>query len=160
MIDFEELRKQLILDEGYSYKVYQDSEGNNTIGIGHLIELGDAFKEYTVISESLIEELYIIDIVQAEDDCEKIFNNWDMLPSTVQHVLINMAFNMGRSRLSTFKRMIAAVHIANFRRAAMEMFLSKWYRQTGGRAARLATEMFNEGEVRVHGVFTPQIVSV
>jgi len=160
MIDFEELRKELILDEGYSYKVYKDSEGNNTIGIGHLIEPSDGMNEDTVIGEELIEQLYIIDIVQAEDDCEAIFNNWEMLPVTVQHVLLNMAFNMGRSRLSGFVNMIAAVHVANFRRAGMDMMDSKWHRELVIRPARLAYEMFNEGEVTVHGIFENKLTLV
>jgi len=159
-IDFDVLKEQLITDEGYSYRVYQDSMGYGTIGIGHLIERSDGISDESVISADFVEQLYMIDVVQAEDDCEAIFNNWDMLPDTVQHVLINMAFNLGRTRLNTFKKMIAAVHVANFRRAAIEMCMSKWFRQTGKRSARLATEMFNEGEVKVHNIFEPQIVTV
>jgi len=160
MIDFDELKKQLIIDEGCSYKVYEDSMGYSTIGIGHIVVPSDGIPLDAVVTPVFVEALYNEDIVQAEDDCEAIFNNWDYLPKRVKHVLINMAFNLGRTRLSKFKRMIAAVHTCNFRRAAMEMLLSKWYRQTGKRAARLATEMFAEGEATVHGIFENKLHSV
>jgi lysozyme len=52
-----------------------------------------------------------------------------------------MAFNLGRSRLSKFKKMVTAVNEGNYAKAADEMTDSKWYRQVGRRSKELVEIM-------------------
>ena len=59
----------------------------------------------------------------------------------VQHILANMMFNMGRPRLSGFKKFNAAVAAGEWEEAAEEMIDSRWYRQVTNRADRLVTRM-------------------
>ncbi|MFQ5421037.1 MAG: hypothetical protein ACE5EY_11830, partial [Anaerolineae bacterium] len=76
---------------------------------------------------------------------------------------INMAFNLGRTRLARFGKMWAAIHIGDYALAAEEMLDSRWARQVGERAHRLA-EMMRDGGAstrerpggarRTGGVFT------
>ena len=66
-----------------------------------------------------------------------IYNNWDELPQEMQHVLVNMAFQMGQRGLSNFKNMKAAIEEQDFAKAAVEMMDSRWASQTPERAERL-----------------------
>ena len=71
------------------------------------------------------------------DEAKKIFPNLDELPEEAQQVLVNMTFNMGRPRLSQFKKFIAGVHAGDWNKAAVEMMDSRWAKQVGARAERL-----------------------
>ena len=54
-----------------------------------------------------------------------------------------MMFNMGRTRLSKFKKMNAALIDGDWKEAAKEGRDSRWYRQVTNRAERLMTRMEN-----------------
>jgi lysozyme len=53
-------------------------------------------------------------------------------------VLVNMAFNLGPTRLKGFKKFIAAFDAKDWDGAVIEMLDSKWAKQVGARAIRLA----------------------
>jgi len=55
--------------------------------------------------------------------------------------LTNMCFNLGAPRLSGFKKMWEAIEAGDYSTAAEEMLDSKWARQVGPRADRLAQKM-------------------
>jgi len=77
----------------------------------------------------------------AYSDACAIFLNLDSQPTNVQRVCVNMAFNLGRNRLSKFKNMITAVNEGNYSKAADEMIDSKWYGQVGNRSKELVELM-------------------
>jgi len=52
-------------------------------------------------------------------------------------------FNMGRTRLSKFKKFNAAILEGDWKTAAIEGRDSLWYRQVTNRAERLMTRMEN-----------------
>ena len=113
---------------------YKDTVGKWTIGWGRNIsDNGISEKEALAMLDN--------DIENAVDDARALFDNFDGLDNTRQHVLIDMSFNMGQKRLGGFRRMIAAVQAKDFTRAADEMVSSRWYLQTGTRAARLELMM-------------------
>ena len=70
-----------------------------------------------------------------------LYNCWDNFPDEVQEVLINMMFNLGRPRLSGFKKMNAALASGDLETAAIEGRDSRWYVQVGDRAERLMTRL-------------------
>ena len=65
------------------------------------------------------------------------------LPDEVQQILVNMMFNMGRTRLSKFKKFNAAIQEGDWKTAAVEGRDSLWYRQVTNRAERLMSRMEN-----------------
>jgi GH24 family phage-related lysozyme (muramidase) len=69
------------------------------------------------------------------EDCFEDF------PREVQEILVNMMFNMGRPRLSKFKRMNAALKVEDWKEAAKEGRDSRWYRQVTNRAERLMSRL-------------------
>lgn len=58
-----------------------------------------------------------------------------------QDVLANMVYNMGWRRFTGFHHLLVALSRGDFEDAAVEMLDSKWARQVGARALRLARQM-------------------
>jgi lysozyme len=56
-------------------------------------------------------------------------------------VLVNMAYNLGVTGLLSFKKMLSAYKKGAFVEAAQHMLDSKWAKQVGDRAKRLAEQM-------------------
>lgn len=132
------LKAELERDEGRRSKPYEDTEGILTIGVGwNLEERG--------LPQEIIDRLFELSISEAERDAMALFPSFRELDQARQRVLVNMAFNLGRKRLSGFKKMIAAVGREDWAAAADEMLDSKWARQVGKRAERLA-DMMRRGE--------------
>lgn len=146
----ERVFEQLKIDEGVKYEIYRDHLGYPTFGVGHLIVKDDP--EYgepdgTEISEDRVWEAFERDLHIAESECVALYNNKFLLwPSEVQEILVNMMFNMGRTRLAKFKNFRAALEDQDWKRAAVEGRDSRWYRQVTNRAERLMTRMERVGE--------------
>ena len=145
-MDIEQLRKQLELDEGVKYEIYNDHLGYATFGVGHLVLESDP--EYgselgTSISESRVIEAFEQDCENVLRDCNILYENFEDLPEEVKQIVANMMFNMGRPRLSKFKGMKRGVDAEDWNAAADEMVDSAWYRQVTNRAERLVERMRN-----------------
>ena len=143
-MNLEQLRLEIEADEGCKYEIYLDHLGLPTCGIGHLIVEGD--EEYgqevgTEVSKERVAELFESDVQVTLDECERLYSGFSELPEEVQHILANMMFNMGRPRLSGFKKFNAAIAAGEWEEAAEEMIDSRWYRQVQNRADRLVTRM-------------------
>jgi lysozyme len=54
-----------------------------------------------------------------------------------------MMFNMGRTRLSKFKMMIAAAESGDWKESAAQGRDSRWYKQVTNRAERLMSRLEN-----------------
>lgn len=140
----EHIKEDLIKHEGYVREIYLDSEHLPTFGIGHLVVETDP--EYTwpigtPVEDERILSAFQTDFEEAYTDACVVFLNFDSLPDRVKRVCVNMAFNLGRPRLSRFKNMIGAVNEGNWSRAADEMVDSRWYGQVGRRSEELVDIM-------------------
>jgi len=137
--------EQLKIDEGVVHEVYLDHLGLPTVGIGHLILESDpehGADVGTPITEERCEELFMKDLDIALEECEKLYgDDWNGFPEEVQEILVNMLFNMGRPRLSQFKKMNAALIEGDWATAAVEGRDSRWYNQVGDRANRLMSRL-------------------
>ena len=148
-MDIDKLREEITFDEGVKYETYHCSEGHLTGGIGHLITEWD--EDYydkpigTSIPEEKVNEWFASDIEVSINDCKDLFNNFDDLPEDVQRVLANMSFQLGRPRLSKFRKMIAAVELQDFAEMANQMEDSRWFKQTTNRAQRLIDRVVRHG---------------
>jgi|TARA_B100000287_G_scaffold428851_1_gene481012 lysozyme len=139
-MNIDQLRETLKIDEGVKYEIYNDHLGYPTFGIGHLVVESD--EEHgkpvgTPISEERVNAVFDKDVAVMVDEAKKIFPNLDTLPEEAQQVIVNMTFNMGRPRLSQFKKFIAGVNAGDWDKAAVEMMDSRWAKQVGARAERL-----------------------
>lgn len=132
---------QLQIDEGIVNEIYKDHLGYDTFGVGHLILESDP--EYgqpvgTDISPERVADAFDHDLDIAITECETLYGAaWFYLPEEVQEILVNMLFNMGRPRLTKFKKMNSAIEAGDWKTAAIEGRDSRWYNQVGARAERL-----------------------
>ena len=143
-MNIEQLRKELEVDEGVKYEIYNDHLGYPTFGIGHLVrdtdpEAGAALG--TPVSEDRVIEAFNQDVETVLSDCNILYDDFGDLPEEAQLIIANMMFNLGRPRLSKFKGMKAGVDARDWKKAADEMVDSAWYRQVPNRAGRLVTRM-------------------
>jgi len=143
-MNLERLSEELKADEGCVLEVYLDHLGYPTVGVGHLITEKD--EEHgkpvgTKVSQSRVDVLLHDDLLSTASECQKLYSDFNSLPEEVQMIIGNMMFNLGRPRLSKFKKMKAAVDAGQWSRAADEMYDSKWRRQVPNRADRLIERM-------------------
>ena len=149
-MDIEVLKQQLIEDEGCEYEIYLDHLGYKTCGIGHLCRATDPENNLEVgdpVSVERVNELFAEDIEKVLEDCTILYDNFYELPEEAQLIIANMMFNLGRPRLTAFRKMKAAVDDHNWIEAAIQMEDSKWAKQVPNRANRLCDRMRNIGFV-------------
>ena len=129
--------EQLKIDEGCRLTAYQDTVGVWTIGYGHTggVKKGDK------ITQKDADDLLLADTLQAAVDASSLPVGFDGLNAVRQSVLINMCFNLGKTRLLAFKRTLLAIAIRDYDNAALYMLQSKWSKQVGNRSIRLAKMM-------------------
>jgi len=96
---------------------YPDSMGKLTIGYGHLVEKG--------LPPDIALMLFQCDIADAIEDVRRCFSCYDDLSRPRQLVLISMAYNLGRERLSVWTHFIGAVHRGEWDEAADHLLDSK-----------------------------------
>lgn len=137
-------RKSIKRHEGFSQKIYLCSQGKLTAGWGHMIE--DDSEPFVVLPGALIpmetcERWFEDDLYVAITDATKLVKHFHSLNEMRQAVLVDMAFNLGRSRLAGFKKMLSAIQRGDFETAAAEMIDSKWYKDVGKRASKLSKIM-------------------
>lgn len=128
------LIKQLNIDEGRKNRIYLDSVGKWTGGVGR--NLSDK-----PFRDDEIDLMLSNDIDEAIGIARQLLPRFDDLDDVRQEVIANMALNLGYPRLSGFKKFLVAVNAHNFQRASAEMQDSAWYTQVGARAKRLAKAM-------------------
>jgi len=135
-----ELIESVKLHEGYRTKAYQDTVGVWTIGYGtnlqELDDLPEGFAEY-FLKRALVNANFALSQRAV----------WNELSGPRKDVLIEMAYNLGTTRLNKFKKMWAALDRADYELAADEMIDSKWANQVGVRAMRLSRKMRGEEDV-------------
>lgn len=130
------IRSELIRDEGMKLFPYRDTVGKLTIGVGrNLDDVG--------ITQMEAAHLLDGDIQRTAEGLDKALGWWREIDEVRQRVLLNMAFNMGIAGLMGFKNTLAFIHEGKYQEAADGMLNSKWAKQVGQRAIRLAAMMRN-----------------
>ena len=134
-MDREQLEQWIKKHEGYEDNIYMCSAGKLSIGYGRNLQDNG-------ISKDEAEYLFDSDINRTYKDLSTI--SWyHQTPTAIQDALFNMCFNLGLSRLLTFKKMIKAILEKNYNQAAREALDSKWAKQVGDRAKDIALMIRN-----------------
>ncbi len=134
--------------EGRRAKVYTDSAGHPTIGIGFNLDRADAVEKIAALgvsyddlragavelSDDQIDALFSADLETAIEGARSNVSSFDGLPDEKQMVVVDLVFNLGASGFAAFKRTIAAIEAQLWSQAADEMEDSLWFRQVGLRA--------------------------
>ena len=129
--------------EGEVLKIYEDSLGYKTVGIGHRCQPNDpeyAWEVGTKVSQEVVDMYYEQDFKKHYQETVHVYGSYEdfqNLPEPIQRVLVNMCFNLGGTRFSKFKNMLRACKSHNWEQMAAEMENSRWYSQVGRRSQEL-----------------------
>lgn len=154
----EPLRERAIIkkDEG----VRRNKEGQHisykdknviTGGRGHQLtkEEKKLYPKGTAIPDEVVKEWFRVDMDEADTDLTALLEEHKVhVPDEVYDILLNMTFNMGKKGLKKFKKMWAAVEIADWKEVSRQMLVSadgktksQYLKDVGNRAIRLADRM-------------------
>lgn len=155
--DMDALKRELRRDEGERLMPYRDSLGNWTVGVGHLLagsEL-DRFvnpatgKPRKTLTDAESAELLIGDIIDAENNLNRIAPGWRSMDDVRQRAMLNLSFNLG-SRLGRFVGFLRCVEDGQWAEAAKHLRNSLWWKQVKSRGPRIA-HMIETGTTREGG---------
>ena len=100
------------------------------------------------ITQEEADELFDIDINRAAAGADELImkniGDHDDLPKIIQEVLVEMVFQLGKTGVSKFRNMWAALKEKtppDYKTAAAEMLDSRWAKQTPNRAKRMSDIM-------------------
>ena len=126
----DQLQRLLTLDEGYRLRLYTDTVGKVSVGIGH--NLSD-----NGISDAVAQLLYDEDIKAAQAILTNLYPEWPILDPVRQAVFLDLAFNLG-PKLGEFKDLLSYAKAGVWEAVARALQDSLWFRQVGARGPRLA----------------------
>lgn len=133
-MDRQKLEAQLVIDEGRRAIAYVDIVGKMTAGVGRNITDRPFFDDEIAL-------MLKNDIREVEKDLDRRLPWWRQMAPARQNVLANMCFNLGINRLLGFEQALTHMRAGRYDDAAREMLDSRWARQVGDRAKRLAALM-------------------
>ncbi len=144
------------LNEGKKKGVYKDTEGNNSIAIGfnleeagnrkylfekHGLTYDDVVNKGVELTENQMRDLYNYSMSNAYQDAQLFDPKFNSRPHHVRVAVLDLAFNLGRKKLNTFKKMKKALANDDYQTAAAEMEDSKWFDQVKSRGPRMVNIM-------------------
>ena len=128
--------------EGYRNKVYLDTLGKRTVGVGHLC-VEDFWEDDKEYEESFLMEILQKDLQEAIRGAKELMNEHGCadIDERAEEILIEMVFQLGRTGVKKFKNMWKALAEHNYLGASFEMLDSRWAKQTPNRAKDMADQM-------------------
>lgn len=145
------LRQLLFKHEGRRNKPYKCTGGATTIGVGWNMDahpLPADIQTYLArrgrITENMIDRLLDISMERADNDCRKLFPDFDNFSEGRRMALTDFLFQLGYTKARRFVKSIALINAGQWEDAAAEMLESDWARQTKNRADAI-TSMIEEG---------------
>ena len=141
-MNIEQCKAEIKRHEGEVLEIYMDSLGYKTLGVGHLCQPEDpeySWEVGTAVSQEVVDMYYDNDFNKHLKEAIHVVGEEDFenLPEDIQRVIVNMCFNLGGTRLSKFKNMLAACRSHNWQEMARQMQDSRWYYQVGRRSQEL-----------------------
>ena len=129
--ELQEIVDDIKKHEGFSSKVYQCTEGYDTIGYGFAIK--DLVIDEGVSDLILMKKLHTL--LQRIIIAFPWFKDVDEI---AKKVVINMCYQLGLRGFSKFKQTIYYLETEQYEEASLEMLDSLWAKQTPNRAKELS----------------------
>ena len=142
-MNIEQCKAEIKRHEGEVLEIYMDSLGYKTLGVGHLCQPNDpeySWEVGTPVTQEVVDMYYEDDFNKHYEEAIHVFGDKEAfykLPEKIQHVLVNMCFNLGGTRLSKFRNMLQACREHNWYEMARQMQDSRWYGHVGRRSWEL-----------------------
>jgi len=149
-VNIEQCKADIKRHEGEVLEIYMDSLGYKTLGVGHLCQPNDpeySWEVGTSVSQEVVDMYYEDDFDKHYKEAIHVFGNQEdfyKLPEKIQHVLVNMCFNLGGSRLSKFRNMLKACREHNWKEMSVQMQDSRWFTQVGRRSIELQQTVLDQ----------------
>jgi len=155
------IKDRVIQHEGKKYIKYLDTKKNPTIGVGFNLNREDSsvlLKRVGAnpakikagkakLTDAQISTLLNNDLIQAKNDAQTLISEdgsvniskvWPTLPLSVQGVLTEMVFNLGKAGLAKFNKFLKYILSNKYKEASTEMLDSEWAGQVKNRATTLS----------------------
>ena len=126
--------------EGYRNKVYKDTLGKRTVGVGHLC-VEDFWEDNKEYPEEMLMNILKDDLKNAIQGSERLLKDCLVLDSLAREIIIEMVFQLGETGVSKFRNMLKALKVPDYQTASIEMLDSKWAKQTPNRAKAMSDHM-------------------
>ena len=141
-MDMDRLLESVKKHEGYRNKVYLDTLGKRTVGVGHLC-VEDFWEDDKEYEEKFLMEILQKDLQEAIRGARSLMEDHGCvdIDEQAEEILIEMVFQLGMTGVSKFKNMWKALAELNYVGASYEMLDSRWAKQTPNRAKAMAKTM-------------------
>ena len=141
-MNLERLMESVKQHEGYRNKVYLDTLGKRTVGVGHL-STEDRWEDDKEYEEEFLMKIFEEDLQEAIEGASTLMLQHDCsdIDEKAHEIIIEMVFQLGMTGVSKFKNMWKALSEHNYTGASYEMLDSKWAKQTPNRAKSMAELM-------------------
>ena len=141
-MNLERLLESVKKHEGYRNKVYLDTLGKRTVGVGHLC-VEDFWEDDKEYEESFLMEILQKDLQEAIRGAKELMDQHGCadIDERAEEIIIEMVFQLGRTGVKKFRNMWKALSEHNYVGASYEMLDSKWAKQTPNRAKDMAEQM-------------------
>ena len=126
-----DLLKELKKHEGFRPRVYECTEGYETIGYGFAIK-------DLVLDEDIAELILMRKLDKLQQRISSVFGWWLDSPQDVKDVVVNMCYQLGINGFSKFKKTIYLLETEQYEDASIEVLDSLWARQTPNRAKEIS----------------------
>ena len=141
-MNMDRLLKSVKEHEGYRNKVYLDSLGKRTVGVGHLC-VEDFWEDDKEYEEKFLLTILEHDLKSAIKSAEELCSDCPDLDDLAKELIVEMVFQLGKTGVSKFRNMWKALQHdpPNYERASLEMLDSRWASQTPNRAKKMSDHM-------------------
>ena len=141
-MDMSRLLESVKKHEGYRNKVYLDSLGKRTVGVGHLC-VEDHWEDNKEYSEEMLMKVLKDDLKNAIRGAEELCSDCPVLEDQAKEIIVEMVFQLGKTGVSKFRNMWKALgqDPPQYDVAATEMLDSRWAKQTPNRAKEMSDHM-------------------
>ena len=141
-MNLERLMESVKKHEGYRNKVYLDTLGKRTVGVGHLC-VEDFWEDDKEYEEKFLMEILAEDLQNAIKGARELKEEHSCtdIDEIAQEIIVEMVFQLGKTGVSKFRNMWKALSEKNYIGASYEMLDSRWAKQTPNRAKAMANLM-------------------
>ena len=128
--------------EGYRNKVYLDTLGKRTVGVGHLC-VEDFWEDDKEYEESFLMTILEHDLETAIKGAKDLMseNGCMDMDEIAEEIITEMIFQLGKTGVSKFRNMWKALSGLDYSTEASEMLDSRWAKQTPNRAQAMSAQM-------------------
>ena len=139
VIEYRQIREELIEDEGYCLLPYTDTVGKLSIGVGrNLTDRG--------LSKEEVEYLLENDIYMVDRQLRQHLPWFEEHHPSVQRALYNLCFNLGITKLLKFTTTLGYIEARRYNNAVENLKKTKWARQVQRTRSERIYNLLREGK--------------